>query len=47
MLRLKGSTRVSYFTLEVDIEFKNTSEVENFLSWFDRTSMRYPPRSKQ
>ena len=47
MLRIKGTTRVSYFTLEVDMEFKNTNEVETFLSWFDLTKMKYPPTSKQ
>ena len=47
MLRIKGTPRVSYFTLEVDMEFKNTNEVESFLSWFESTLNRYPTRSKE
>ena len=32
-LRLKGSMDVSYFTLEVDVTFKDPKEVENFIDW--------------
>ncbi len=42
MLRLKGTLPVSFFSLEVDIEFKNTGDVEFFLDWSNKVSKIYP-----
>ena len=42
-LRLKGSMRVSHFTLEVDLSFKNTREVEYFIDWTERLRLFHEP----
>lgn len=42
-LRLKGSMKVSHFTLEVDLSFKNTGEVDWFIRWADRLRRFNPP----
>jgi len=44
MLKLKGSMRVSHFTLEVDLDFKSTREVKNFIDWAERLRNFHPPQ---
>lgn len=43
-LRLKGSMPVSYFTLEVDAEFKTPEDVEKFIEWCERMIRFHSPR---
>lgn len=35
-LRLKGSMKLSHFTLEIDLGFKDINEVERFINWTER-----------
>jgi len=43
MLKLKGSMRVSHFTLEVDSEFKSPGDIEKFIEWAEKLRIFHPP----
>lgn len=45
-LNLKGCTRVSSFTLEIDVQCQSFEEVKKTLSWVESLKMQYPPKKE-
>lgn len=42
-LRLKGSMKVSHFTLEIDLSFKSPGEVDWFIKWAEKLRRFHSP----
>jgi len=46
MIKLKGSVKIYFFTLEVDSDFKNVGEVEQFIEWVERMRRFHAPQKE-